>query len=821
MQGFSNSKDKTQSVMLVTSWCHFLRQDLSVLFQEDMILFLEKLPAILVDEAERLPSSHQQKYFDIVTLINSNKELMQAPLKTAVPSALDNFTSYLENNKTDKAENLINSNSLSLIDTDEIEVGIVTEGQAGRIASKINEVLNDAYLRISQLIPIIQTSSQLPCHPKALITCMLDSLSFLELNTNHKILLVKHFAQFISVEKLNDIIAKSLKNANIPEFNKQILNQSSDSKLFEKSAKLKQEKNDSAPSKPNKEEDSPTKQKTTKQKYFPPKKRNDDLLADSNAKYHSLHKQLDDMNDKLTKNTRTSELANQFDYEKVTASNAKKSAELLNQLGNLRALRSQMASTPITPKAKNPLVTEQVLSPQEIDSILVDLQKQQSTESVTINNNIQSVSEVRNLIKDQLVSNESTVQKIDNKESDIINLISMLFDEILDNPNLSTEMKALLARLQIPVLRVGLMTPDFISQTQHPSRKLLEKLAESGVSWDKSNKKDKFFDQLESYVFRILKEFQSDQHIFAKIYNELIEFLSNENQKTNKIEERTLEKEKKKAESQLAKSEVQKQLNERLVGKKIPFCVVKLIQNGWWQVLYHTNIRYGIESAQWNNGLKIVDGLVWSVNPPNNNNPSDMRDWQDQLEKIQTKLINNIKVGLNHINFDTLQLNQLVDEIQQIHQDLLENKEIVLLDIKSSDKSADLDQQFTLDQKADNIALPKESLSAIQNEQQEEIDNEELNEIISQIQGLNTGDWIEFDSDTAAPKRHKLVARIRTLNKLVFTNRRGIKVAEISNTKLAKMILNAKAKILTIEEHLVDKALYSVFDNVEKIEATQ
>src|SRR5690606_16579987 len=62
-------------------------------------------------------------------------------------------------------------------------------------------------------------------------------------------------------------------------------------------------------------------------------------------------------------------------------------------------------------------------------------------------------------------------------DSDVINLVSMLFDFILEDRQLHPVMKALIGRLQIPVLKVALSDKNFFNRGGHPVRKLLNELA--------------------------------------------------------------------------------------------------------------------------------------------------------------------------------------------------------------------------------------------------------------------------------------------------------------------------------------------------------
>ena len=69
-------------------------------------------------------------------------------------------------------------------------------------------------------------------------------------------------------------------------------------------------------------------------------------------------------------------------------------------------------------------------------------------------------------------------------DADVINLVSMLFDFILEDRQLPSIMKALLSRLQIPILKVALLDRSFFNRGGHPARKLLNELAMAAIGWN-------------------------------------------------------------------------------------------------------------------------------------------------------------------------------------------------------------------------------------------------------------------------------------------------------------------------------------------------
>ena len=68
-------------------------------------------------------------------------------------------------------------------------------------------------------------------------------------------------------------------------------------------------------------------------------------------------------------------------------------------------------------------------------------------------------------------------------DEDVINLIALLFECILDDRNLPDSLKALIARLQIPMLKVAVLDKSFFSRSTHPARRLLNEIAAAAMGW--------------------------------------------------------------------------------------------------------------------------------------------------------------------------------------------------------------------------------------------------------------------------------------------------------------------------------------------------
>ena len=99
-----------------------------------------------------------------------------------------------------------------------------------------------------------------------------------------------------------------------------------------------------------------------------------------------------------------------------------------------------------------------------------------------------------------------------------IDVVSLLFDHILADPKLLPAVKAQLARLQIPVLRLGLRDASLFSSRNHPTRKLLNRVSEysAGFSSVDEPAAQRFLPFLSHMVEAVVNAEEEDATVFTQ-----------------------------------------------------------------------------------------------------------------------------------------------------------------------------------------------------------------------------------------------------------------------------------------------------------------
>ena len=199
-------------------------------------------------------------------------------------------------------------------------------------------------------------------------------------------------------------------------------------------------------------------------------------------------------------------------------------------------------------------------------------------------------------------------------DDDVINLVSMLFEFILDDRTLPDSLKALIGRLQIPLLKVAVIDKTFFSRGSHPARRLLNEIASAAMGWGDQDEaqRDSLYQKIEQIVARLLNDFVDDPAIFSELLADFLAFIGDERRRSELLEQRTRDAEEGRAKAEIARQEVEYALNQRLLGKTLPEVVVRLLQEAWSKVLLLTCLKHGTQSEEWQAALDTMDDLVWA-----------------------------------------------------------------------------------------------------------------------------------------------------------------------------------------------------------------
>ena len=452
-----------------------------------------------------------------------------------------------------------------------------------------------------------------------------------------------------------------------------------------------------------------------------------------------------------------------------------------------------------------------------------------------------------------LAGESGRTQSISQIDDETIDVISMIFDYILDDKTLPDFTKALIGRLQIPVLKVAIVDREFFSRKSHPARQLLNELAYAGMGWNEESEatKDRLFQKMESIVMRILHEFQSDISLFEELLNELRSFLELERKDFAEAQEKISEAAQEVEHNEKLRKKVGEDLANMLLNKVVPDDVRAFLLVTWLQVITETAARSDADSDDTKRAFQVVSDLIWSIQPKSN--PEERK----KLVAILPSLLTALRNGLRSIECSAEDIEKAIKMLETYHFARLKadhgtpkgkpaadtdekvDESLAAAAAQASKEASEIDRMLKeLGGEIDN--LPKiddedlSDLSGMKNRENSggsgafermmaelgfEVDVDEgprvEDEYTELVKNLELGTWVELQEDDGHKLRVKLAWKGDEYTNFSFMNRQFKVVAERPLYVLADSFRQGTAALIE-DVALFDRAMDGVISGIMK-----
>lgn len=479
---------------------------------------------------------------------------------------------------------------------------------------------------------------------------------------------------------------------------------------------------------------------------------------------------------------------------------------------SLHALFSARRSDGGTGAAGTPLATGPLPSPTELLGALTLLQSQiavlpnQAAQLATQADVTRDVAQLKEQLLAQIgqLRGQQTAH-VSGMDEDTIDLVGMLFEFILEDHNLPTEMQVMLARLQIPYLKVALLDRRMFAHKTHPARQLLDALADAAKGWSVEADRDgRLFDKVKSIVERLLHDFDDDVGIFTKLAAELQDFLDVSRKRAELAEQRVAESTRGREKLEQARRRAAQEIVGRIGGTSLPPLVYGVLTRAWANYIVLTVLRQGEESPEFRESLRFIDDFIASARPVHDLN--GRRDLRAMLPGIERTL----RRGLAAVAFQEADTEQLLGQLHAFYRQQLG---------EAAPDTASGTIVSSVMPLPEAIQAIEEPLAAPEpDEEVEALADEAFDErYLAQARELKVGQWLEFTAPDGTTDRAKLSWISPISGRYLFVNRRGLKVADHSLAGLAQAFASGTARVLD-STLLFDRAMDAIVEKLRQPE---
>lgn len=772
---------------------HRIREKATALFQQTLRNLFDGADDALFDLADKATSNQDQNtYFEAMREVRLKRRETEKNFFLSLDKAYSNLLRVIPENDNGFAPHLT-LDDLTLVDNDQLEFQVAIESMVAKVLDQCAESVQHIALRLDSLVPAKVYQQNNPVGPDVLCNSFWRVIEPLDVDIKAKLVLLKLFDKAVMAQLskvytvLNNVLIqqKVLPSLTTQEVRRQRRHEASQV-----------------------------------------------VPSPQGTPQSVTHSQVQGQ----------ASASAQGGY----SGNDQGQSPVLDQLRTLLAPGEAGQGQPVSQAV-------QTASAYELASVLTSLQQNHVSSGSSIQSGpikLLDISQLTQLLQ-QPLGGDKSLSAVD---QDVMNLINMLFQFILDDRNLASPMQSMLARLQIPLLKVAVVDKSFFNRSAHPARRLLNELATAALGWQEPEKgleKDPLFKKVASTVETVISDFDDDVAIFDGLLTDFMAFIEKEHRRATVLEKRTLDAEDGKAKSEFARSLVSEQLQAQIAGSDLPQCVSDILEGPWHNLMFLLVLKNGTDSDAWKNACQVVEDLVWSVTGVVD------AEARKQLMAMLPSLLKRLRQGFEVISYNPFEMNKLLQQLEAEHlrrmrgqseppaakapvveasveevPSVVETVETVetgtgTLTAEAANEN-EVDETVVVDTVVvDTVvggavvdgSVDTQAATAIEGESVEEQPEQSKPEAsaawLGQVDRFAQGSWFEVAEPDRAVFRCRLAAVIKKVDKYIFVNRNGMKVAEKTRVELALALEQGVFSVLD-DGMLFDRALESVIGNLRQ-----
>jgi len=460
-----------------------------------------------------------------------------------------------------------------------------------------------------------------------------------------------------------------------------------------------------------------------------------------------------------------------------------------------------------------------------------------------------------------VLKNTELAASLGSADAMTIDIVAMLFDFIFDDQRLPDPIKALLGRLQIPVLKAAMLDQAFFSKKSHPTRRLLNVMAEAANSWGEEISHDSpLYQKVDQIVQRINAEFEDQLEVFEQALAEFESFMAERESAADALVEVSIDmieaREREQIKEEDAQSAAEDAVRARASDNEVPDTVRLFLCQEWIKPLRNAYLNGGDEGHAWLTAVGLMDDLIWSVRP------KLTRESRQYMVKTLPALLRRLQEGMQQAEIEQATRDRFMSQLVHCHaaavkagfqtpvepqpvaeeawkaavlarqasnkesavvlpfarpERATDERDVKIEIIKSQDEHGKLDvEEITIasvgwaeeDEFEDNAAADMSPEIGV-------LDEATAKQLVAE---LKPGVWVEFrhEGEEAMQAKLKWISPLKSA--YLFTDRQGKRAATMPLDKLEAAFRIGSARLVD-EQPLLDRAVGSVIEVLKKAAA--
>ncbi|HEY8881507.1 MAG TPA: DUF1631 family protein [Roseateles sp.] len=246
-------------------------------------------------------------------------------------------------------------------------------------------------------------------------------------------------------------------------------------------------------------------------------------------------------------------------------------------------------------------------------------------------------------------------------------MLSRLYDQILADPRLLPPLKALLARLQIAVVRLARADAMLLRRQDHPTWALLNRVAAHGMAFVRADdpRLVDFLRFMEAEAQLLVDAPTPTALLFQQVLARVdahIDQQARQSSERNAVALAALEREQQRSEW---RELIREQIDHQITGAPLGPRMHRFLQTAWVDVIVEAMVRHGRDSQEAHAAMELVDAVLDSLVTPR-----DLAD-REALRMRLPVLIEHLVTGCDSIQLSEVKREQALAELMGQHARLL------------------------------------------------------------------------------------------------------------------------------------------------------
>ncbi|MEI8325202.1 MAG: DUF1631 family protein, partial [Betaproteobacteria bacterium] len=368
--------------------------------------------------------------------------------------------------------------------------------------------------------------------------------------------------------------------------------------------------------------------------------------------------------------------------------------------------------------------------------------------------------------------------------------LSEVFDYVFAESAIPPQIKVMIARLQIPVLKAAMIDREFFHSDQHPARKLIDALAQGSIAWNvDKGEDDPLYRQIERTVQRALDEFENDLALFAQLLEEFAEFQSLAEQQAQTQIAPVVKLEQSDESVALARAQADEVVHDRIqtLPQALPLnpLLLPFLTIQWREVLAQAWLKVQAQPDTWNNALTTMDQLIGSTQPQTAvlverrqrvvelvPQPQERRG----LMRMLPELICSLGAGMDSIRWSGKAREDFMSALLELH----------IQAVRSAPPTPE-----ELERRARAAQAGQEAMQAL-NARLAQAQTDPKDSFALKARSLTRGMWFDFLNDQSQLHRCRLSWISPQRTRMLFTNREGFDAFVRSEREVTELLRESR-----------------------------